>query len=115
MSPEEIEDMKNSLFPVGKERWIKVLFKDRDKCMKAFKWSSNGYQHDGYEVTAIGVRDEYVPQVQAISDLQDDLMGMLYTSNIEPYQLKQIEDLFKMRKEELKNRVIEITPNAFGH
>ena len=112
MNTAEIEDMKNSLFPIGKERWIKVLFKDRDKCMKAFRWNTNGFEHDGYEVTSIGLRDEYVPQVSAISDIQDEVMGILFGSNIESYQLKRIEDIFKMKKEELKNRVIETKPNA---
>lgn len=106
MSDEEAEDLKNSIFPVGKERWIKFKFIDRDKCMKTFRWK-NGEEYDGqgYAVTALGLRDEYTPQISAIMDLRENVCGhLLDVLNYE--QVQSIHRLFNEKIKEVKERTI---------
>lgn len=110
MSDEEAEDFKNSIYPVGKERWIKVKFIDRDKSMKAFRWK-NGEEHDsqGYAVTAIGLRDEYMPQISALMSLSDEV-GAHLLRILDTEEVKDIITMFSNKIEELKQTSIQQQP-----
>ena len=117
MEENEVEDMLNMVYPVGEERWVKVKYLDRDKAMKSFRFRSNPKPHkedeeNGYVVTAIGMRDEYTPQIQAILDLKGDIaMFLLHSLNPEDPNRESILDnvnsLFKEKLETIKEQTIK--------
>lgn len=102
----EKDDIFDTLYPIGKERWIKVLIHDRDKAMKDLRWTS-GKEVDnrGYTLTAIATRDEYIPQISAIQDLEDTLNSFLIHL-LPEYEMNTVHSIFKQKKEELKSKVI---------
>ena len=71
-----------------------------------FRLAMNDDRYPGYAVHSIGLRDEYVPQVAAIADIQDDIMPILLNAGLSEYQVDQINAIFKKHKDELKERVI---------
>jgi len=116
MTDEEREDIINSLFPVGKERWIKILYLDRDKCMEAFRMYGNDHaknaelhKEQGYEVTALGTQDEYLPQISAILDIKEQIIGLLY-GVLQDHQLTIVNNVFKSKTDELRQRTITTEP-----
>jgi len=106
MGKEEIikqhEEIMDALFPIGKARWIKVVFEDRNKCIKAFSMYD---KTDGYTIEAIGVQDEYIPQIQAIEDLWT-LIYYKLAEKLSDLELKDMRDVFFRKSEELKESVI---------
>lgn len=102
---QESEYLLNSLYQEGKERWIKVLIKDRALCMKAFPFGKDN-ELPGYAVMAITVKDEFAPQVSAIADLEDDIFGLLITMDLDEYNFEKIRQIFKSKKAELKERLV---------
>lgn len=114
MTDDESEAMMNSMFPVGQERWIKFRYLDRDKCIKAFLRSMSPNheksrqlaEESGYEVTAIGVRDEYTPQISALMDIKDLLPGLENYTHIESV-LDAVRYLLNEKIDELKARMIK--------
>jgi len=102
----ERDEIFDSLYPQGKERWMKVLINDRDKAMKALRWT-NGKEEDnqGYTLTAIAIRDEYIPQISAIQDLEDSLNSFLIRL-LPEYEMGIVHSIFKKQKEDLKSKVI---------
>lgn len=99
------EDLLNSIYPVGKERWIKILIKDRKICLDTFRLSQNDDRYPGYAVQSIGIRDEYVPQIAAIADIEDEITPILL-QNLPDYLADNIAAIFKKHKDALKERVI---------
>lgn len=118
MSDREREDLFNSLFPVGEERWIKLKYLDRDKCIAKFRVGNHTEQSVahakelGYEVIAIGVRPEYEPQVSALMDVRDKVVGMVLdmVDNSGDYRLMEIRQIFKDKIEEINERTIKTVP-----
>jgi len=112
MTDQEVEDIKNSLFPVGQERWIRVKYYDRDKAIKILwmpmdeKRAEPYVEKHGFYVTAIGVRDEYIPQVSALMDLKGEVIGCLH-GNVQDSILNHINDLFKNRIDDIKRYTIK--------
>lgn len=112
MTEQEKDDMINMVFPVGEDRWIKLKYLDRDKCLKAFRIQMR--QHEptleeieaGYQVMSIGLRDEYAPQVSALLDLKADIIGYLY-GHVKDYQIEAINRLFKEKIEEVNRHTIK--------
>lgn len=109
---DDTENLLDSIFPVGKERWIKVRIKDRDICIKTFALNFHGSdKYEGYEITSIGLRDEYIPQISAIRDIEESILPILFGCDLPDYLTKQIQEIFTQKKEELKQLTIQ-TINA---
>lgn len=112
MTNQEHEEMLDSLFPVGQERWIKVKYLDRDKCLKAFfmrtppNETAERHQEQGYEITAIGVKDEYTPQISALKDVKDSVIALLYGQVSDTF-LSAINEQFTAVMDDLKERTIQ--------
>lgn len=103
---QESENLLNQIFPVGKERWVKVLVKDRDICLKTFRmFAQPGEENPGYTIQAIGLKDEYVPQVSAIADIEDDILPILL-EHLPEHAMDAVMLIFKSKKQEIKERVI---------
>lgn len=109
----DAEDMFNSMYPVGKERWIKVKYLDREKAMKNISLSSwnNGKEEElGFEVTAICTFDDYNSQVSAMVELRGELQGVLsgYAhQNVSPSDMAGILDNMLINKiHQLKQNTI---------
>ncbi len=107
------DELIDALFPIGKERWLRIEYLDKPKCLKAFFMPMNNdaakpiAQEKGYRVTAIGVRDEYVPQIGAIIDLKkNDILGLLH-NNIPDHLLSAISQKFKDATDEIKRNTIK--------
>lgn len=117
MTDEETEDLLNTIYPIGEERWVKVKYLNRDNARKSFRFRSSGEetkedQDNGYIVTAIGVRDEYTPQVQAILDLKTDvasyLLNYLDPNDINHEQiLDTVNTIFKEKMNDVKQHTIK--------
>lgn len=83
MDRQEVDDLFNQLYPVGEERWIKVKFLDKDKAAQWVRLNSpNGNfsnEDKGIEITALGLRDDYMPQVEALVELKAELRQLWET------------------------------------
>lgn len=118
MTDQESNDLLNTIFPVGKERWIRVKYLDRKKCIDSFRLGHHTEEslahakEVGYEVTAIGVRDEYKPQFSAIMDLKTDVIAALsrFFRPDEDHMLDQVNEIFKNKLDELKPLLIKDVP-----
>lgn len=78
MTEEEARELRDSIYPVGKERWIKVRILNQDKTMNSLRWNDKNAEELGYEVTAITLLDEHIPQISALMGVKDRISGMLY-------------------------------------
>jgi len=113
-SPDNVEAEHRSLlediFPVGQERWIKVKYTDFDWCVKNLRLQDKHKPEDavnlGFDVMALGVRDEYVPQVNALMDVRDDVVSMLANREAEPIFIDNIRVVFQQKIAEIKKRTI---------
>lgn len=103
MEKEEADSLLNSIYPEGKERWMRVLIHNRNECVKIFRY---GVANENYEITAVGVKDEHVPQVSAIADIEDDVMILLVAADVSEGILNDIRSVFRTKKEELKGQTI---------
>lgn len=74
MDRQEVDDLFNQLYTVGEERWIRVKFLDKDRAAQWVRLNSHTGSFDnedkGVEITALGVRDDYMPQVEALVELK---------------------------------------------
>jgi len=110
---EMVDDVLDMLFPVGEERWVKIKYLDLKKCIKAFKLSNytkkEEHEEQGYEVTAIGIQDEYSPQVSALMDVRDEVTTILAFAfeNTDDYRLNEIRSIFKSKIEEVLSRTVK--------
>ena len=108
----EQDNLLDMVFPVGEERWIKVKYLNLEKCIKAFKLSNYTKPENdkkiGYKVTAIGIREEYIPQVAALIEIKDELLNLLngVFEDIDDYRFVAIRNLFKSKIEEISKRTI---------
>jgi hypothetical protein len=115
MNSREAEDLFDSIFPIGEERWVKLKYLDRDKCIKTFRLgqhTENSKKHAenaGYEVTAIGIKPEYTPQVSALMDVRDAVVQQL-NNVVENYHVDSIRNIFKMKIDEITERTIMNIP-----
>ena len=111
MKDEEYKAILESLFPVGKERWIKVLYKDFDWCVKNLRITNTDKPSNipGFEVTALGVRDEFVPQIAAMLDLKADVVEFLY-DKVPEQILNHVNELFRTHMSDLKSHTITEVP-----
>jgi hypothetical protein len=105
------DNLLESLFPIGEERWVKVKYLDLEKCIRNFNIGPNEEKKKeisddiGFECTAIGIRPEYTPQISAIMDLKDDVIQSLLHI-LDEYELERINRIFKDKIDELKERTI---------
>lgn len=109
---ESHKEMLKSLYPVGKERWIKVLYKDFDWCVENLFIANANVQDRlkegiknplGFEVTSIGVRDDFIPQVSVVLELKDEIIGRLH-GQVDSDFLSLINEVFNVKLEELKDK-----------
>ena len=111
MSNSDRDDLLESLFPIGEERWVKVKYLDFEKCVKTFNVGPNEKRKKeisdktGFECTAIGIRPEYTPQISAIMDLKEDILTR-FSFILDEHQLEALNSIFKAKIEELKERTI---------
>lgn len=105
MNEKERDEFLDSMYPVGKERWVKVKYLDRDKCMQVFRWPDDKVDEQGYLITALGVRDEYTPQIAALVDLQADVIAYL-SHVLSESELHIVNELFRQRMDEVKSHTI---------
>lgn len=112
---DDSQSILESLFPVGQERWVKVKYLDLDKAIKAFRLNNGnmakGHEEElGYEVTAIGIRDEYTPQVSALMDIKEDIIGAITSLgyNLGPENQWMAERLHETINGMLKNKIEEL-------
>lgn len=120
MEDQEKEDLFDSLFPVGEERWVKLKYLNRDKCVDTFRLGQHTEQskerneENGFEVTAIGCRDEYVPQVSALMDVRDEVINALYVLEMDgsgySHLLDSVRVAFKAKIDEVSQRTIKDVP-----
>ena len=120
MEDQESEDLLKDIFPVGEERWIKFKYLDFKKCLRAFRLgqhNENGKKHaeeKGYEVVAIGCRDEYVPQVSALMDVRDEVINVLsileHDGSGYSHLLDSVRASFKTKIDEVTSRTIKDVP-----
>ena len=110
MKPENHRALLEDLFPVGQERWIKVRYTDFDWCVKNLRLQGKDKPEDaqklGFEVMAIGVRDEFVPQVTALMDVRDEVIGALVNRGADEYMLSNVRNQFADKIEEIKERTV---------
>lgn len=115
MNSKETEDLFDSIFPIGEERWVKLKYLDRDKCIKTFRLgqhTENSKKHAekvGYEVTAIGIKPEYTPQVSALMDVRDTIVQQLH-GVVDDYYMDSLRNIFKMKIDEITERTIMNVP-----
>ncbi len=71
-----MDDFTKQIFPEGKERWIKFKYLDSNKVSKFIRFNSPYFSNDdkGFEVTSIGLRDEYTPQIEMLLELKKELL-----------------------------------------
>lgn len=107
----EQDSLLRQLFPVGEERWVKMKYTDFEKACSTFglygrkELKERQMEHIGAEVLAIGCRPENVPQIAAIMDLKEDILGSLI-NHIPEEKIKEINSIFKLKCDELKRRAI---------
>lgn len=117
MDSSDHNDFLDSLFPIGEERWVKVKYLDRTKCIRAFNVGPNRDRikeisdETGFECTAIGIRPEHTPQISALMDLKEDIISKL-SYVLEEYDLMELNRMFKEKIEELKERTIRENERA---
>jgi len=76
MTEQDNDDWLKAFYPLNKERWIRVKYTDPKKAMKVIRFNSAHFTNDpelGFEVTTIGVRDDYTPQIEALLSLKKDM------------------------------------------
>lgn len=112
MNEENHRDLLKDLFPIGKERWLKVKYKDLEWCIKNIRLNKDHSPIPGFDVVAVGVLDEYTPQISAIMDLKAEVIGFLYGNpNMPQDMLEHINGLFIRKMDELKAHVIQDAKN----
>lgn len=107
---EHIEFLKQ-MYPVGEERWLKVKYLDFNKCLKSIRFENGMKEELGFEFTAIGTVQNYIPQVEAIVDLKDEMKEAVYLQqNIRPEAAEVvssiIDKLFDNKIRETINKMI---------
>jgi hypothetical protein len=76
MDKEEHKGILESLYPIGKERWIKVKFTDLKWCIKNLRLGRKN-NNLGFEITALSVMEEHQPQVNAILEFKKKMNEMI--------------------------------------
>lgn len=123
MDAQERQNLFDSLYPVGEERWFKVLIVDQEKCMKNLPWVEDT-ERLGFDVKSITIRDEFQPQVSALMDVKDDVMTLLSQQqesarwsndtnmiNTLEFLMDNVRDIFKNKMTEINSRTIKtVTP-----
>ena len=101
MTKEEVDNLLDVIFPVGEERWVKLKYYDRDKCIDALRLSPPNEETKkefiekyGYEVTALGVRPENEPILQMMAELKQTLISASYYKTLSSEDIKQIMDIY---------------------
>lgn len=104
----DAEEMFNNMYPVGKERWIKVKYLDRDKAMENIRlssWNNEKAEELGFEVTAICCFDDYNSQVSAMMEVRGEMQGILYNMS---YQNPSPEDMIIVLDNMLVNKIQQL-------
>lgn len=108
MDERESTRILESLYPVGEERWIKVKYLDFEWCAQHLrcipKKEDDEKNEIGFEVTAVSVREDYTPQVEALDFVKDELFKSLEYM-LDPTPEKVLE-MAKHHIEEAKARII---------
>ena len=124
MDENEKQQLFDSLYPVGEERWFKVRIIDQEKCMKNLPWVEDK-DRLGFEVTSITVRDEFQPQVVGLMDMKDEILSHLFqcqesarwvndTKMIHQYDvlINTYREMFNSKMSEINSRTIKTISNT---
>ena len=114
MDDKEKQQWMDSLYPVGKERWVKLKYLDQKKAMQHIRIRQGDPVNEveeaqGFVVTAMGFLDEFNPQVAAIMDLRGHIVGQLL-GTLDQYTADQIDSIFLAKIAEIKNNTINYAP-----
>jgi len=76
MTPEYAKEIVDSFFPIGKPRWLRIIFLDQDKCINALRLSFDDARdaERGYSVCEHQGVDEFIPMVDALNNVRKSLM-----------------------------------------
>lgn len=97
MDEKERNEFFNSLYPEGEERWLKVRYTDNEKCRKNIRFE-NGLDL-GFEFTAIGTVEQYIPQVSALAEIKEEIKSLYYEDNVGT-ALRKVENLINNKIDE---------------
>lgn len=93
MDEKECTKLLEHLFPVGKERWIKVRYMDFRWCLEHLHPNGLKKSDLGFVVTSVSVRDEFSPQLSALQDVKEAIIGLLY-SKVPETLLETVNNIF---------------------
>ena len=108
MDKEEAQDMIDSLYPVGQERWIKVKYLDQKKAMKVIRMRNADTSKLGFEVIAISISSEHEPQLSALIDLKSSVIAeLLKIFQPDDQRIANFNQIFLNKIEELRKQTIK--------
>lgn len=96
---------------------MKIKIVDQDKAIKLLWMPMDDerakpyIEKNGFQVTALTFKEEWSPQVAALLDLKEDIIGHSY-GQIPDHLIEFINNKFKQKIEELKSHLI--TTNMQG-
>lgn len=71
------DDLIGQFFPEGEERWIKVKYHNSNRASSVLRFDNPDLKYSkeqlGFEITVIGIREEYMPQVEALLELKKEV------------------------------------------
>ena len=72
MTNEEIKEIIDSLYPIGRDRWFKIRILDQEKCSNALRLSYNEKTdiNQGYSVREISLQGKN-PDIRELQDVRD--------------------------------------------
>lgn len=86
-----MDNLLNQVFPEGEERWIKVKYTNPKVAMKVLRLSTPHFDSTkfGFETVSLGLREEYMPQVEALVELKAELTSNPKLINYEVMEVLQ--------------------------
>jgi hypothetical protein len=100
----QAQQILDSMFPVGKERWVKVKYIDQEKSMETLNLFNSTPEQDaarGFSVQAISCLDEHEPQVAALFELKGNLMSIL-DGAVDEYYMNEVIAAIQYKMDEIK-------------
>ena len=67
------EEIIKQLYPIGEERWLKVKYLNPELVWKSIRFDNPEVTAMGFEFTAIGTVEGYMPQVEALVELKAEM------------------------------------------
>lgn len=98
-----MDDLLKQVYPEGEERWIKVRYINPEVAMKVLRLTTPNFDSRkfGFETVSLGLREEFMPQVEALIELKAELQtnpmlytfeGMEHVQNLLDFKIQQVLD-----------------------